>query len=135
MLRHQFRVALPEASEKQVEASAQESLGVLKSLLVPSQPGGTSAREDFEYLQSHRVTTFTIGQAMQALQIMLKSQFPNKDVGGQPVFLTLPNGNTKVTYAFDGAQKGTYEWEVSKAKNLIRPLNANAKEMIEMRKP
>jgi hypothetical protein len=131
MLRHQFRVAMPEASADAVDKRVENSLKLITGLVAPREQGTTSAKDDYEYLAQYRVGRFTIGGAMRAIQILTKARFPDKKVGGDPEFTPLPNGNTRVLYRFEGAVVVIYEWEVNKKKQLVQPLNSYSKELME----
>ena len=134
MLKHQFRLAMPEADEIDVQERVEQTIKVLKELVAPRpETGSVSAKEDFEYLRDYRVPAgFTIGNMMRTLQLHLKGQFPQKNVGGDPIFAPMPNGNTKVMYTFEGNGTLTVEWEVSKAKQLVQPLNKAAESLMWM---
>jgi hypothetical protein len=129
-LRHQFRVAMPEANADAVEENVENSLKLLTALVAPREQGNTSVKDDYEYLDRYRVGHFTIGEVMRALQIELRARFPDKRVGGDPLFAPLPNGNTRVIYRFEGATVGVFEWEVSKKRQLVQPLNSGSKELM-----
>lgn len=128
VFKHRFRLAMPEASEADVQEKVEQAVGLLKELVAPRPgTGSVSAREDFEYLQAYRVPAgFTVGQLMRTFQLTLKGRFPQKNVGGDPLFAPMPNGNTKVMYMFEGNGTLSVEWEVSKARQLVRPLNETA---------
>lgn len=132
MLKHQFRLAMPEASEADVQEKVEQAVGWIKELVAPRPgTGSVSAREDFEYLQAYRVPAgFTVGQLMRTFQLMLKGRFPQKNVSGDPLFAPMPNGNTKVMYIFEGNGALSVEWEVSKARQLVRPLNEAAESLM-----
>lgn len=124
VLMHQFRVAMPEASADDVMARVREAVAMLLPLMKPS--------EDWRYLSEQRLGELTVGQIMETLRLSLKGQFPGKDVGGQPMFAPLPNGNTKVTYTFNGNTVLSVEWEVNKAKQEIIPLNQAARDIMTL---
>jgi hypothetical protein len=134
MLTHQFRVAMPEADETDVQKKVEEAVKLILEMVSPRPDvGSVSAKEDFEYLQAYRVPSgFTVSQLMRTFQLMLKSKFPEKNVGGDPLFVPLPNGNTKVTYIFKGNSTLFVEWEVNKAKRLVRPLTEAAQSMMSV---
>lgn len=132
MLTHQFRLAMPEADETDVQEKVEEAVGLIKQIVTPRPDVGSfSAKEDFEYLQAYRVPAgFTVGQLMRTFQLALKGRFPGKNVGGDPFFAPLPNGNTKVVYIFEGKGTLSVEWEVSKARQIVRPLNDAAQSLM-----
>ena len=133
MLMHEFRVAMPEANAEEVEERVQEALKLLMALVAPTIPGGSSAKDDFAYLTAYQVGNTTVGQLMRIMQIAARGRFPEKDVDGNPIFAPLPNGNTKVVYTFHGATTVSFEWEVSKAKKLVKPLNDAARSLMELK--
>jgi hypothetical protein len=133
MLRHLFRVAMPGAAPAEIEKHVQSNVRFAEGLIAPS-PGGSSPKEDFDYLSQQKLGSSNVGLAMDVMRIMLKAKFPNVDVGGLPVFVPLPNGNTLVQYAFNnGMTTLTYEWEVSKARATILPKNDVTRELMRMR--
>lgn len=136
LLTHQFRVAMPGAAVAEIEKHVQASIKRLKLLMEPSVGRRYSPTDDFNYLHEYRLGDYMLGQGMKVLRNDLKGMFPNVDVGGQPIFAPLPNGNTLVRYIFKkgvGGKTLTYEWEVNKEKNLIVPLNDAAREVMHLK--
>jgi hypothetical protein len=136
---HEFRVAMPEANDSDVEKQAQTAIDILKGLISPdrggvSSPSKYSAKDDYEYLFSHQVGRFQVGKVMEVIRMESISKYPNIDVGGKPTFFPLPNGNTKVLYKFtNGFKTLSYEWEVNKSKKSIIPLTDAAKEIMTLK--
>lgn len=135
MLGHEFRVAMPGAKQEEVEKHVHYAVGMVTGLLDPTI-AGSSPRDDLVYLSHYQLGNASIGQIMEVMRITLKGKFPSVDVGGQPVFAPLPNGNTLVQYNFNNGRTSlVYEWEVSKPKELIIPKSDAAKEVMGLRVP
>lgn len=132
MLKHQFRVAMPGAKPAEIEKHVQSMVQLMKKLVKPTA-GGSSPKEDLNYLVRYKLGDFSVGQVMEVMRIDFKGRFPNVDVGGQPIFTPMPNSNTLVRFIFDnGAKKLLYEWEVNKSKGLIIPKNDATRELMNL---
>jgi hypothetical protein len=135
MLGHQFRVAMPGAKPGEIEKHVQSMVQLLTGLVTPSA-GGSSPKDDFNYLARHKLGGASIGQVMEAMRITLQARFPDVNIGGQPYFVPLPNGNTLVQYKFDNGKKTlTYQWEVNQSKGLIVAKDDVTRELMTLQVP
>jgi hypothetical protein len=131
-LTHEFRVAIPGASTDEIEKHVQTSIRFVSGLLTPSV-AGSSPKDDLNYLLDYSLGDFKVGKAMEVMGMELKGRFPNVDVGGQPIFAPLPNGNTLVRCIFNNGTKTlTFEWEVNKDNKLITAMNDATRELMSM---
>lgn len=126
---HVFRIAMVEATSEQIQSQIAIVIAVANAVHTPRAKGGTSVKDDFDYLWDYGKKGKTIGTFMETLKIAVRATFPGKDIDGRPIPMPLPNGNTKVICVIDGGERATFEWEVSKAKGLIIPKTKHAEAM------
>lgn len=133
LFRHEFRVAMPGATASEIEKHVKAAIELIKGLKVPCGSRRYSPEDDFNYLQEYHIGDFTLGQGMQVLRHELQGRFPNVDIGGEPIYVPLPNCNTQVRYIYKnevGGKPLIYEWEVNKEKHQIVPLSDAAHEVM-----
>lgn len=130
-MRSAYRVAMVGSSEADVDSESAALVQALGQVVKGSAEDGTTTRDDFEFLWNYG-TNSTVGELVETTRMVVSSRFPDRDVGGVPRSLPLENGNTEVTCSIHGAKEAVFQWEVSKAKNLIIPKTELAEEIMKL---
>ena len=136
-LQNNFRIAMLGATPEQIDNQVKPMMTHLLQLVSPSSKGGSSPKEDVEYLEAKSIgndNRITLGKVFQTMAITFKGKFPNIDQpnDGNPQFIPLQNGNTLVTWEFSNGTGNMlkYEFEVSKSKKIIIPKSEAASNII-----
>ena len=136
-LQNNFRIAMLGATPEQIDNQVKPLMTHVLQLVSPSSKGGSSPKEDVEYLEGQSIgndNRITFGKVFKTMAITFKGKFPNIEQpnDGNPQLTPLQNGNTSVTWEFSNGTSNMlkYEFEVSKSKKIIIPKSEAASNII-----